>query len=615
MSRYEANLNGEVEVGETYVNFKEVQVFKEILNKLGWRPALIDSKNGGYYLFEVSNDLGRIKLHLYLKRLTFGGRENREYEKRAQFSAALDRTGFNVVETENEFSLILGLYKREEYDDTVICAWNIRDWGYNEGNAFNCFVDIRSVAIAIKEGFAQHETSKGQIVCCFKPEWFLYYLENKDVLHGQIVPKEILINKEDVPLSDKDVDDIEETPSYVSDLFSFAGKGNRKPQLDVPYKLIHLDVENPRLAPYLIDVASPSPADLLSIIYDNFDTEVIALSMAANGYFDEEPIIVVPSKIPIGFKFSDYTDVKLLAEKLQQLINEKEIEFTVVEGNRRISTINFLLDDKIRQQIITYPGYPSVTDVDIKQDLSMVPCIIYERREDVSSYLGVRHIAGLLKWEAYAKAAYIAGVIAEEHQKGKRFDEAIQKVQQVYGDRSDSLKKQYIAYKIYLEAKDDLQFNVKPILNKFSLLIVLYNSPAIRDYIGISGHNNVDFEKRLIKPEKYVEFRNILTWIYGDEDKGIKPVLTDSRKITNNLSYIVQKDEAVVFLNKYKDLEGAFDRTNGEREYLSKNLTRAFRAIQVSLSFAYKYKGDEEILKQVTELEELIAALKDNLQK
>ncbi len=395
----------------------------------------------------------------------------------------------------------------------------------------------------------------------------------------------------------------------------FASNRNSRSQLDIPYQLIHLDVKNPRLAPYLIDVANLSSIDLLSIIYENFDTETIALSMTANGYFDEEPIIVVPSKIPDGFKFSNYSDVKLLAEKLQQLVIDNEIEFTVVEGNRRISTINLLLDDKLREQVDIYPGYPSVKSTQIRQDLSMVPCIIYEHREDVSSYLGVRHIAGLLKWEAYAKAAYIADIIAEEHRKGKTFNEAIQKVQQVYGDRSDSLKKQYIAYKIYLEAKDDLQFNVKPILNKFALLIVLYNSPAIRDYIGIPGHNNIDFEKRLVPPEKYVEFRNILNWIYGDEDNGFKPVLTDSREITNFLSFVVQKEEAVIFLNKYKDLGGAFDRINSESEYLSKTLGRAFKAIQASLSFAYKYKGDEALLKQAANLEELTYVLKQNLKE
>jgi hypothetical protein len=107
--------------------------------------------------------------------------------------------------------------------------------------------------------------------------------------------------------------------------------------------------------------------------------------------------------------------------------------------------------------------------------------------------------------------------------------------------------------------------------------------------------------------------KNILTWIYGNKNTNEQPVLTDSRKITDTLSHVVKKDEAIEYLLKYKDLEGAYDRTNGEREYLSKKLTNASRAMQESLKFAFKYKNDDDLIKQVTELEELIEALKSNL--
>ena len=117
----------------------------------------------------------------------------------------------------------------------------------------------------------------------------------------------------------------------------------------------------------------------------------------------------------------------------------------------------------------------------------------------------------------------------------------------------------------------------------------------------------------MITSEKLDEFKNILTWIYGNTETNEQPVLTDSRLITNTLSHIVKKDEAIEYLLKYKDLEGAFDRTNGEKEYLSKKLVSASRAMQESLKFAFKYKNDEELLNKVSELEDLIAALKSNL--
>lgn len=394
---------------------------------------------------------------------------------------------------------------------------------------------------------------------------------------------------------------------------NFAGKGNRRPQLDIKIDLIEVDNKNPRLVPYLEDSDSSTQFDLISVLYENFDTDAVAMSLVENGYFDEEPIIVVPNKIPSTFSFSDHTDVDNLTDALKQLVHDGEVNFTVVEGNRRTSAIKMITNPTLRKELGIDKIYPKTDDSDILSDISNIPCIIYEKREDVSSYLGVRHIAGLLKWEAFAQAAYTSSVIDQELEKGLTIAEAIKHVQKVVGDRSDKLRKQYITYKLFLEARDNLTFNVRPIVNKFSLLTVAYNSASIREYLGVEAYSKVDLDSELISSDKLDNFKNVLTWIYGNKDTSEQPILTDSRKITNTLSHIVKNDEAIKYLVKYRDLDGAYERTNGEREYLSKKLTDAIRAMRESLKFAYSYKNDSELLEKITELEELVIALKSNL--
>lgn len=186
MIRFEADLDGTLVIGEPFTDFNELKVLENIFVELGWEYTLIQIGRGGYYLFDIQFGVEKkARVHIYLKRITFGGREARPKEKRAQFSAALERTGFlsQGEETENEFSLILGIYKNYNYSDAVICAWDIHDWGHNIGRAFNCFVDVTTIAKALQFGFAQHRTSKGQIVCCFRPEKFSYYLDNRRNLH------------------------------------------------------------------------------------------------------------------------------------------------------------------------------------------------------------------------------------------------------------------------------------------------------------------------------------------------------------------------------------------------------------------------------------------------
>lgn len=392
-----------------------------------------------------------------------------------------------------------------------------------------------------------------------------------------------------------------------------AGIGRRKPQLDIPINIIDLDKENPRIVPYITDGKRLTQLDLITILYEYFDTQVIAMSLTANGYFDEEPIIVIPENLPKEFKFSNFSDPDELANELDKIIKEGSTRFTVVEGNRRVATIKLLIDNDLREKVGVEKSYPLTNDSVTIDDISSIPCIIYENREQVSSYLGVRHIAGLLKWEAFAKAAYITETVEKEIKNGKEVIEAIIHVQSVVGDRSDSIRKQYITFKLFLEAKHDLSFDVNPIIENFSLLTVLYNSPGIRKYMDVESYSKVDFTKRIVPIESLPKFSDVLTWIFGNSQTGEKPVLTDSRKITNQLSFVVNYKEAIDYLKEYKDLDGAFERTNGEKEYLSKNLTKAFRVVQSSLQFAYKFKKDEELLLKVSELEELLAVLKNNL--
>lgn len=195
MSRFEATLDGDVEIGEPFTEYNEVQVFKDMLNDLGWQPKLSDQGRGGYYQFNVNINGKDTLLHIYLKKLTFGGRESRPYEKRAQFSAALDRRGYDAKESKNEHKLILATYKRKEYPNLALCAWDIHDWGYNIGRAFNCFTDVRSVADALNRGFARYESSAGQVACSFIPEKFLYYIQHKENLHKEEeLPKDAFVN-------------------------------------------------------------------------------------------------------------------------------------------------------------------------------------------------------------------------------------------------------------------------------------------------------------------------------------------------------------------------------------------------------------------------------------
>src|ERR1700689_1454354 len=124
-----------------------------------------------------------------------------------------------------------------------------------------------------------------------------------------------------------------------------AGAGHKRPQLDIPIQRLHLDPENPRLPE---EAQGKSEEELLKHLLDHFDLEEIADPMGKNGYFDEEPLGVIPQKIPT--RSLPGPGQRESADFLR-FINDRSCHFTVVEGNRRLATAMILQDESLQRKL------------------------------------------------------------------------------------------------------------------------------------------------------------------------------------------------------------------------------------------------------------------------
>ena len=371
-----------------------------------------------------------------------------------------------------------------------------------------------------------------------------------------------------------------------------AALSRKRPQINIPLGNLELDETNPRLAREHTKVTQ---LDLLKILYDEFDLEEIAYSMSENGYFDEEPIVVVPKSLPKSFNPEIFKNIDELQVELQNLLTSKDIKFIVVEGNRRTAAAKLLLDKSLRIKIDVDGDFPVPRNKTIEEDLKIIPSIFYYQRADISPYLGVRHIAGILKWEAYAKAVYLAIRIEEEAKRRKgNIDQSIKEVQRQIGDRTDTIKKQYMCYKIVEQAEEDTDFDTSESKKRFSLVTVALNSPAIRNYIGVPSYKEADLSNSLVPIKKLQNLEKLFTWIFGN-GKDAKPILTDSRRISDTLAPVLADDKSREYLEKYGNLFDAYERSGGERDYLKKKLNNAIKNIESALTVAYKYKGNKDI--------------------
>ncbi|WP_100809624.1 ParB N-terminal domain-containing protein [Microbacterium sp. BR1] len=189
-----------------------------------------------------------------------------------------------------------------------------------------------------------------------------------------------------------------------------------------------LDTRNPRL----VTAAAPSQKSLLRQLYEQESLDELAQSFVDNGYFAEEPLVVV----------------------------KENGEWVVVEGNRRLATLKLLLDESLRADL-KVDGWPELS-IAQRDRIVEVPCVKYDNREEVFPFLGFRHITGAKKWAPFQKARFIAQLIDA----GRSLDE----VEDLIGDNSQTVKKLYQDYIVFNQIKTELDMPERPIRDRFSLL-------------------------------------------------------------------------------------------------------------------------------------------------
>ena len=387
-----------------------------------------------------------------------------------------------------------------------------------------------------------------------------------------------------------------------------AGVGHKRPQLDIPIDRLHLDPENPRLPE---EIQGKSETDLLRHLFDHFDLEEIADPMGRNGYFDEEPLVVVPQKAPKNLLPKP---VERESAEYLDFIGKKTTQFTVVEGNRRLATAIILGDAALRQKFRAR-SWPEISD-EVQKDLGVLPAIVYPSRMEVLPYLGVRHITGIKKWESYAKARYIADMM--------KAGNSVEEIEKEVGDRVQSVRKNAIAYHMLREASEELDWDIGRAKDEFSLVLLAIGQKSIKFFLGwtksapnsgrLKGLRLEEIELDSPVPESHLQnLRDLLSWLYGEGSK-VRPVIHESRDITNYLSSVLASEGAVEYLKRTRNLLEAYELTDGEEVMLQRLLRTANTKLERALGIAHRHKTPdivEEIKKCHETTIRLVKSVKD----
>ena len=342
----------------------------------------------------------------------------------------------------------------------------------------------------------------------------------------------------------------------------------KHPLIDVELTRLHLDPNNPRLPEECQGKKEP---ELLAAMDNLFFLDELATSFAENGYFLEEPLIAVPART---------TGVPQDDEAFELFVKDRSTQLVVVEGNRRLAALKILLDSSTRESRKLH-NWPRISEA-LTRRLSQVPAIIYRLRHEVLPYLGVRHIAGIRKWDSFAKARYIAGMRTEGF--------SISDIEEQIGGRQDSARKLFICYQLVQTAKKQMRLDITAAKENFSYLLLAINQGPIKEFLGWpSKIEEIDVDRPIARGRR-THFGHLFTWLYGN---GGPPVIGESRDITRFLAPILKSEQATKKLVETRDLRLAYDYSGGEEGMLLDLITEARRRLERALTVVGRHKTTE----------------------
>ena len=267
-------------------------------------------------------------------------------------------------------------------------------------------------------------------------------------------------------------------------------------------------------------------------------------SIVENGYFEAEPLLVVPLKGDI---------------------------YKVVEGNRRLAAVKLLNNPSLTS--LRVDTIKKLRESMRGEQLSTVPCIVYEAEKDIIDYLGFRHITGVKDWGALEKARYL-DQLYQQHINEVDQTGIYSKLAKMIGSRSDYVCKLHTAFKLYKIANDAAYYdlNIKEGDVDFSWITTALGYNAIREYLG--------FTDKTYSMEKFDEksFKKVFMWLFDTEKK----VVGESRQIST-LAKVIGSNSAKEKLENGANLDEAILYTTEPNEFFVNLLIESKEKMQQAL--------------------------------
>jgi hypothetical protein len=343
-----------------------------------------------------------------------------------------------------------------------------------------------------------------------------------------------------------------------------------------------LDDDNPRLSAI---GSAKSQDELVQVLWDEMAVSEVALSIAANGYFEEEPLFIVPG---------DSTSPA------------QRGKFIVVEGNRRLAAVKLLCDAALRRAVKA-TDLPKITEKE-REALGQLPVSIYPDKKSLWEFFGFRHVNGPKEWDSFSKAAYIASV-------RRRYGIALDEIARKIGDQHSTVTRIYRGYVLLEQAEKMTDFDRKDrIANRFffSHLYTAADQKEFQTFLGIDSQRSM--KDNPVPKSHLPQLQELMVWLFGSKAGGRSPVVEKQYPHLGYLRQVLGNKQALYALRSGISLQRAHEISLGDDRRFQEALVRAKDALQeAKATVTTGYKGEKEMLRVMEGLLDLAKSIADEM--
>lgn len=319
---------------------------------------------------------------------------------------------------------------------------------------------------------------------------------------------------------------------------------------------LQLDLFNPRLPK-----SKQGKEESVVVEYLLLEAATLELmeSIGENNFFVGEMLLVIPNEESIG-------------------------KYIVIEGNRRLTAV----------KLLNYPELAKVKKTAIKEVVdsakykpTILPCLVFEGREEIQKYIGFVHITGKKSWRMLEKARYLYDLRCSEKFHNLSFDDACKEIARVIGSRSPYVRKMLTSYQLYCIVEDEKFYQIDGLsdstffLNYFSDGLQKEN---IRNYMGV----DLDSEEPLKNLNKD-NLKELVIWWFK-KSEGISRVIGDSDGM-KKLNEVLGNEMALAAFKKGANIDVAYELTNDIDIQFERKVKESLQAMEQADGLSNKVKS------------------------